>query len=166
MVCFTEYLSPVGNLLITCSETGLTGLWMNKKPPKDAMPDPDNLFLKGTVQWLEAYFAGKELRCPVPLNPSGTEFQKRIWNRLLEIPWGEACSYGDIAREITAQTGKPMSAQAVGGAVGSNPISILIPCHRVVGAKGQLTGYAGGLHNKVWLLRHEGWEGIKENDNQ
>ena len=87
----------------------------------------------------------------------GTEFQKQIWNLLLTIPYGQTRTYGDIAREMAALSGKEkMSAQAVGQAVGRNPISILIPCHRVVGTKGQLTGYAGGLENKIWLLRHEG----------
>ena len=95
------------------------------------------------------------------MEPKGTDFQKRVWQRLLEIPYGQTVSYGQLAREIGQALGKEkMSAQAVGQAVGRNPISILIPCHRVVGVKGQLTGYAGGLDKKIWLLRHERGEEI------
>jgi methylated-DNA-[protein]-cysteine S-methyltransferase len=97
----------------------------------------------------------------IPLAPGGTSFRRQVWKLLQAIPYGENRSYGDIAREMARLMGKEkMSAQAVGQAVGSNPISILIPCHRVVGAKGQLTGYAGGIPNKIWLLRHEGQQGI------
>ena len=166
MVYFTEYSSPVGDLLITCDEVGLTGLWMKRCLSDDAVRAPDVLFLRETVKRLDAYFSGKQQPVSIPLNPSGTAYQKSIWKRLIQIPWGEVCSYGQIAREIESETGNMMSAQAVGGAVGRNPIGILIPCHRVVGAKGSLTGYAGGLQNKAWLLRHEGWEGMKQYDNQ
>ena len=93
-----------------------------------------------------------------PLNPHGTAFQKQVWDMLLTIPYGQVRTYGDIAREMAVRTGKQkMSAQAVGQAAGANPISILIPCHRVVGTNGKLTGYAGGLDKKEWLLCHEGW---------
>ena len=93
----------------------------------------------------------------MPILPEGTAFQQQVWKLLLEIPYGKTRTYGDLSREIERLTGKEkMSAQAVGQAVGRNPISILIPCHRVVGAKGQLTGYAGGLERKIRLLRHEG----------
>ena len=159
MVHFAEYESPMGRLLLTCDDHGLTGLWMMRNPPEDAHPGKDHPILDKTMQWLDAYFRGEETAVNVPLVPSGTAFQQRVWKRLLEIPYGSVCTYGEIAREIAAETGKRMSAQAVGGAVGSNPISILIPCHRVVGARGSLTGYAGGLDNKIWLLRHEGWKG-------
>ena len=108
--------------------------------------------------WLDGYFSGNPAELSFPLNPHGTSFQKQVWEILLTVPYGKTTTYGAIAREIALRTGKEkMSAQAVGQAVGANPISILIPCHRVVGANGKLTGYAGGLDKKEWLLRHEGW---------
>ena len=161
MAYYMEYPSPVGTLLLTCDENGLTGLWMNKSPSDPAVEAIDNPLLQSASAWLDGYFSGRVQPIPIPLNPSGTAFQRRVWKRLLEIPYGQTITYGDIAREIETETGKRMSSQAVGGAVGSNPISIIIPCHRVVGAGGKLTGYAGGLENKRWLLRHEGWEGEK-----
>jgi methylated-DNA-[protein]-cysteine S-methyltransferase len=107
--------------------------------------------------WLEAYFAG---RCPViqlPLDPAGSPFQKTVWQLLLDIPYGQKQSYGDIARRVASLRAVPhMSAQAVGQAVGKNPIAIIIPCHRVLGADGSLTGYAAGLERKKYLLRLEG----------
>lgn len=165
MVYFAEYPSPVGQILLTGEDRGLTGLWMNRKPADTAVFLPEHPVLRQAVKWLDAYFCGEACPIEFPLAPAGTPFQMDVWNRLLEIPWGSVCTYGDIAREMEAETGKRMSAQAVGGAVGSNPISILIPCHRVVGAKGKLTGYAWGLETKTWLLRHEGWEGVN-NDHQ
>lgn len=115
------------------------------------------LLFKEVTHWLDAYFNG---RCPdinsIPLLPAGTAFQQDIWNRLCRIPYGSTVTYGEIAAEI-AEMRKihRMSAQAVGQAVGANPISIVIPCHRVVGANGALTGYAGGIDVKKWLLNHE-----------
>ena len=154
---FAEYPSPVGKLLLLSDGEALTGLYMDAAAPEDAV-QVDNPVLRQTAAWLDDYFNGVQSQWNVPLAPQGTAFQKQVWKLLLTIPYGQTCSYGDIAREIARQTGKEkMSAQAVGQAVGSNPISILIPCHRVVGAKGQLTGYAGGLEKKIWLLRHEGW---------
>ena len=153
MYC-TQYDSPLGKLLLTCTEEGLTGIYMNREAPD--RPD-DHPVLHQAVQWLDAYFLGQAPAVEVPLNLKGTDFQKQIWNILLTIPYGRTRTYGDIAREMAALSGKEkMSAQAVGQAVGKNPISILIPCHRVVGTKGQLTGYAGGLENKIRLLRLEG----------
>ena len=150
----TYYDSPLGNLLLTCTEEGLTGLYMNRELPQKPEEHP---ILLQTAKWLDAYFRGENPSETVPLSLKGTEFQKQVWNILLTIPYGRTRTYGDIAREMAALSGKEkMSAQAVGQAVGKNPISILIPCHRVVGTKGQLTGYAGGLENKIWLLRHEG----------
>ena len=144
----------MGNLLLTCTEEGLTGLYRNRELPQKPEEHP---ILLQTVKWLDAYFRGENPSLTVPLSLEGTEFQKQIWNLLLTIPYGQTRTYGDIAREMAALSGKEkMSAQAVGQAVGKNPISILIPCHRVVGTKGKLTGYAGGLENKIWLLRHEG----------
>ena len=156
MVYFAEYDSPVGKLLLTCDGESLTGLWMDREPPKGSLEG--HPVLEKAKAWLDAYFRGEILEISFPLAPVGTDFQKKVWNILLTIPFGQTRTYGDIAREIAALLGKEkMSAQAVGGAVGSNPISIVIPCHRVVGAKGQLTGYAWGIEKKAWLLRHEGW---------
>ena len=150
----TYYDSPLGNLLVTCTEEWLTGLYMNRELPQ--IPEEHPILLQ-TAKWLDAYFRGENPLVTVPLSLEGTEFQKQIWNLLLTIPYGKTRTYGDIAREMAALSGKEkMSAQAVGQAVGRNPISILIPCHRVVGTKGKLTGYAGGLENKIRLLRHEG----------
>lgn len=166
MVYFAEYSSPVGMLLLTCEGDALTSLWMIRKIPEGAVTGADHPVLQQAASWLDDYFSGKAESISFPIAPSGTEFQQRVWQRLLQIPWGQTCTYGDIAKEIARETGKPMSAQAVGGAVGRNPISILIPCHRVVGAKGQLTGYAGGLASKAWLLHHEGWKGPESYDHQ
>ena len=149
---YCEYPSPVGTLYLTADEGGLTGIWMH--PEKTG----DYPVLAQAKQWLDAYFSGNPTGADFPLNPQGTAFQRQVWDILLTIPYGQTTTYGAIAREMAARTGKEqMSAQAVGQAVGKNPISILIPCHRVVGANGSLTGYAGGLERKEWLLRHEGW---------
>ena len=149
---YCEYPSPVGLLYLTADEGGLTGIWMHPVKTEDS---PTLLKAKA---WLDGYFSGNPSKVTFPLNPHGTPFQKQVWELLLTIPYGETTTYGAIAREMAQLAGKEkMSAQAVGQAVGANPISILIPCHRVVGAKGKLTGYAGGLDKKEWLLHHEGW---------
>ena len=149
---YCEYPSPVGTLYLTADEGGLTGIWMHPEKTED-FP-----VLSQAKVWLASYFAGNKAEISFPLNPHGTAFQKQVWHMLLTIPYGQVRTYGDIAREMAVRTGKQkMSAQAVGQAVGANPISILIPCHRVVGTNGKLTGYAGGLDKKEWLLRHEGW---------
>ena len=108
------------------------------------------------MRWLDLYFAGKEPHFMPALSPDGTAFQQAVWEILRTIPYGETTTYGAIAKRLEKNTGKRMSAQAVGGAVGRNPISILIPCHRVIGADGGLTGYAGGLDKKEYLLGLEG----------
>jgi len=152
MYCI-RYDSPVGKLLLTCTDCGLTGIFMNREEIPAQQEHP---ILEQTAAWLDAYFRGEVLPVPVPLAPEGTAFQQAVWKLLLEIPYGKHCTYGDLARSMAQITGKErMSAQAVGQAVGKNPIGILIPCHRCVGAGGQLTGYAGGLDKKIWLLRHE-----------
>ena len=157
---YWEYDSPVGLLLLESDGEALTGLWMNRRAPEETARPPV-LDLAG--QWLEDYFRGQPREVDFPVRPEGTDFQKRIWQMLLEIPFGQTRTYGDLAREAAAAMGKEkMSAQAVGGAVGRNPISIVIPCHRVVGADGSLTGYAGGLEKKRWLLCHEGWKEKKK----
>lgn len=158
MQYYTQYDSPIGKLLLTCSEDGLTGLWMDQEPPEDGTADPNYPILQKTGKWLDAYFRGENPPIDFPLSPTGTAFQQQVWDILRTIPYGKTVTYGAIAKEMAARLGKEkMSAQAVGGAVGRNPISILVPCHRVVGAKGRLTGYAFGLARKEWLLKHEGW---------
>ena len=155
---YTQYASPLGMLLLTCSENGLTGLWMNRTAPAAGIESPEHPVFQETEKWLDAYFRGENLPITVPLEPEGTVFQKQVWQCLLTIPFGTARTYGSIAREMGQLLGKEkMSAQAVGQAVGKNPISILIPCHRCVGTGGKLTGYASGLDKKQWLLRHEGF---------
>ena len=149
----TSYDSPIGQLLLTCSDQALTGLFMNRKTEKrDHHP-----ILIQTGKWLDAYFRGENPVLDIPLQMEGTPFQQRVWTLLRNISYGEVRTYGDLAREMANITGKEkMSAQAVGQAVGNNPVGILIPCHRVVGAKGKLTGYAWGLDKKIWLLSLEG----------
>ena len=159
MLYYCQYVSPIGELLLTGDGTHLTGVYMNHLPPENGENAENQPLFQAAAQWLDAYFRGEDSPITFPLEPEGTAFQKKVWEILREIPWGSTRSYGEIAREMADILGKKnMSAQAVGGAVGSNPISILIPCHRLVGAKGQLTGYAAGLDKKSWLLRHEGWQ--------
>lgn len=149
----SRYDSPVGSLLLTCTDQALTGLYMNRPIPEQ---QDDHPILRQTSLWLDTYFRGEDLPVAVPLAPAGTAFQQQIWQILLTIPYGQTRSYGSVAKEAAERLGKEkMSSQAVGQAVGKNPISILIPCHRVVGSKGELTGYAGGLDKKIWLLNHE-----------
>lgn len=153
-----RYDSPIGVLTLNSDGTSLTGLWMLDSPG-GTMPDDSLAVFARTRRWLDAYFRGENpLINALPLSPYGTPFQTLIWDILLTIPFGETRTYGDIAKEAAKIMGKArMSSQAVGGAVSRNPISIIIPCHRVVGANHALTGYAGGLDKKLWLLRHEGW---------
>ncbi len=156
--------SPVGGLLLAARGGALVGVWMegqkyfpdfSGEEVRDGAGEP---VLTGARRWLEAYFAGERPEISaLTLAPEGSEFRKRVWQRLCEVPYGEVVSYGAIARELARERGvNSFSAQAVGGAVGHNPISIIIPCHRVVGAGGNPTGYAGGVERKLWLLRHEG----------
>lgn len=156
----------MGKLVLACRDTGLKGIWFNREVPENASIMEDHPVFCQTRKWLDAYFSGDRTPPDIPLELEGTNFQKEVWNRLSRIPWGHVVTYGDIAREMECKTGKRMSAQAVGGAVGSNPISILIPCHRVVGAGGKLTGYAWGMDKKVWLLQHEGWKGMERHDHK
>ena len=153
MAYFAEYDSPVGKLLLRSNGSALTGLWIGRELPQKAQEDA---VVRKAVLWLDSYFRGEAPPVTVPVVPEGTAFQMLVWELLQSIPYGETRTYGELAREAAARLGREkMSAQAVGQAVGSNPISILIPCHRVVGAKGQMTGYAWGIEKKIWLLSHE-----------
>jgi methylated-DNA-[protein]-cysteine S-methyltransferase len=160
----TAYRSPVGNLTLACNGQSLVGLWIEgQKYHGDTLPEKpekqDRLpIFEQTGEWLDRYFAGeKPAASELPLAPIGGEFRQGVWDILRAIPYGKVTAYGEIAKQMAALRGKAgMSAQAVGGAVGHNPISIIIPCHRVVGANGSLTGYAGGIGIKVKLLELEG----------
>ena len=147
---YCQYPSPVGTLYLTADEGGLTGIWMHPEKTED-FP-----VLTQAKVWLDSYFSGNPAELSFPLNLHGTAFQQQVWEILLTIPYGQTTTYGAIAREMAARTGKEkMSAQAVGQAVGANPISILIPCHRVIGSNHSLTGFAGGLATKRFLLELE-----------
>jgi len=149
--------SPLGQLKLVASETGLAAvLWENDDPRRvrlgPQVEDPDNKLLKEAEKQLDAYFKGKLKKFTVPLDFKGTDFQKSVWAALLTIPFGETRSYAEIARQI----GKPDASRAVGAANGRNPISIIAPCHRVLGSNGKLTGFAAGLEAKDQLLKLEG----------
>lgn len=163
--------SPLGRILLAADATGLTGLWFEGQkyfPQGDEAPKDQNearndqneaqtdAILKQTMKWLDIYFSGRQPDFMPPIHLIGTEFQQSVWRILCQIPYGQTITYGEIARQIAERRGlSHMSAQAVGGAVGHNRISILVPCHRVVGTDGSLTGYAGGLERKRWLLELE-----------
>lgn len=166
----SSYCSPLGTIDLTADEIGLTGLyfeqqkyffydrWMEKEERE--LP-----VFQETKQWLDVYFSGKEPGFSVSLHLKGTDFQKEVWKILYDIPYGETTTYGEIARQIAEKRGlKTMSAQAVGGAVGHNPVSLIVPCHRVLGAGGQLTGYAGGIERKKQLLILENFFGEEEKE--
>ena len=156
MTYYCQYPSPVGTLLLISDGNDLTGLFMDREPPVGAEAAEELQVLRQTKDWLDAYFRGTPPDWLPPMTAAGTAFQKRIWGYLLEIPFGEVRTYSQLAQRAAEDMGKQrMSAQAVGGAVGRNPISIMIPCHRCVGANGSLTGYAWGLERKQWLLGHE-----------
>lgn len=159
----TYYQSPIGRLLLTSDGTALTGLWIEKQKyyadtaPADLCEKADLPIFEYTRQWLDSYFHKKmPAAFEKPLAPHGDPFRQAVWKILCEIPYGQVITYGQIAQKIARDIGKNMSAQAVGGAVSRNPISIIIPCHRVVGTNGSLTGYAGGIDVKIKLLRLEG----------
>ena len=146
--------SPVGTLTLTAVDGRLTGLHMDGQrhaPTTSADWERDDSGLAAIVEQLEAYFAGSREAFEVDLDLAGTEFQRAVWAGLLEIPYGETMSYGELARRV----GRPGASRAVGLANGRNPVAIIVPCHRVIGANGTLTGYGGGLDRKVWLLEHE-----------
>ena len=153
--------TPLGEVRLRSDGKSLTGLWfvgqVNDAKEFSGLEMKNDLPIFGQVKsWLEGYFSGKKTPITIPLNPKGTNFQQRVWKILQEIPYGETTTYGEIAQRIAKEKGvATYSAQAVGQAVGKNPISILIPCHRVLGKDGALTGYAGGIHRKEELLRIE-----------
>lgn len=149
------YSSPIGELTLVCDGDGLnqvSSLSRTEIPLCSGHP-----LLIRAHGWLDRYFRG-DAPDPgeLPLCPVGTAYQQSVWALLLTVPYGEYRSYGQLARELAARTGKGTSPRAIGAAVGRNPLWILIPCHRILGAGGQLTGYAGGMEAKQWLLRHEG----------
>ena len=152
---YDKYQSPVGTLRLTGTGKVLTGLSFCSDLPAEAEQAGAEAF-ESVKNWLDAYFRGEPAAPDFAMEPAGTSFQKLIWELLLTIPFGETKTYGELAREAARIMGKEkMSAQAVGQAVGHNPIAIIIPCHRVLGAGGTLTGYAYGLEKKQWLLQHE-----------
>ena len=156
-----HYVSPLGGITLASDGEYLTGLWFDgQKYFADTLSvqreEKDLDVFRRTDNWLDIYFSGKEPNFTPPLRMKGTEFRQEVWQILLTIPFGKTMTYGEIAKILADQRGiKSMSAQAVGGAVGHNPISLIIPCHRVVGTNGALTGYAGGLDKKSWLLDME-----------
>lgn len=161
MLYYKKTASPLGEITLRSDGEALTGLWFADDKhygAKDiagaALADLD-VFMQAEA-WLAEYFAGREPKVSVPLKLQGSEFQMQVWRLLQDIPYGRFVTYGDIAKKIAAQKGLArMSAQAVGGAVGHNPLCIIVPCHRVVGANGSLTGYGGGMWRKVRLLELE-----------
>ena len=161
MVYIRHYSSPLGDILLSADEDEVTGLWFDGgRYYADGLPDEhtvsDTPPLLTAVRWLDVYFSGREPDFTPPLHPVGSEFRREVWKLLTEIPYGKTVTYGDIAKRLAKERGlSKMSAQAVGGAVGHNPISLIIPCHRVVGANGSLTGYAGGTDRKAALLTLE-----------
>ncbi len=157
----SRYASPLGSILLAADDIGLVGLWFEgqkyfahglaKTHEEKEIP----LFATAK-RWLDIYFSGQQPQFTMPLHFIGTAFQKEVWALLCAIPYGQITTYGAIAKQLAAKRGLPqMSAQAVGGAVGHNKISIIVPCHRVVGKNGSLTGYAGGIDKKAELLRLE-----------
>jgi methylated-DNA-[protein]-cysteine S-methyltransferase len=154
VITTTTMESPVGTLTLTAVDGRLTGLHMDGQrhaPTSSEDRERDDDGLAAVVDQLEAYFAGSRETFDVPLDLQGTDFQRRVWAGLLEIPYGETMSYGELARRVA----RPGASRAVGLANGRNPVAIIVPCHRVIGADGTLTGYGGGLDRKVWLLDHE-----------
>jgi methylated-DNA-[protein]-cysteine S-methyltransferase len=153
--CIIE--TPLGTMRAAAGEKALTGLWFTgqryfPRRTEDWIEAPESPVFAALRSWLTGYFNGKKPGSNIPLAPWGTDFQQSVWKLLLKIPYGKTSTYGDLAGRLN----RPMAAQAVGGAVGHNPISLLIPCHRVLGADGGLTGYAGGIEKKRALLELEG----------
>ncbi|MEK6805560.1 MAG: methylated-DNA--[protein]-cysteine S-methyltransferase [Pseudomonadota bacterium] len=149
---YSRMPSPIGELTLVSNGIELTGLYMRSHVVKLKGWTNSDAMLKSVSTQLKAYFDGELRAFDLPMKGEGTEFQRTVWKALCDIPYGETISYGELARRI----GQPKAPRAVGLANGSNPISIIVPCHRVIGANGTLTGYGGGLPRKKWLLEHEG----------
>jgi methylated-DNA-[protein]-cysteine S-methyltransferase len=161
MIYSSRFETPLGTMVAAAKDETIIGLWFTTQKhfptgiDEWVENDQYGVFIKLRA-WLESYFKGVQSQVILPLEPQGTAFQKIVWQQLLKIPFGETTTYGSVARQVAATMGRTsMSAQAVGGAIGRNPISIVIPCHRVVGANNSLTGYAGGLDKKEALLEIE-----------
>ena len=161
MLYVSYYDSPIGKITLGARENVLVGAWFEGQKyfantlPKDHIQQETEI-LTEAKKWLDVYFSGKEPDFTPALHPAGSTFRQAVWQILLQIPYGQTMTYGEIAKKITQMHDAPhMSAQAVGGAVGHNEVSIIIPCHRVVGTNGSLTGYAGGIEKKVALLKLE-----------
>ena len=158
-----KYNSPIGELTIVSDEENIVGLWIKGQKyflnsiPNTIIQKSNKLILQKAGFWLDRYFKGENPSIKdLSLNPNGSEFRQIVWKMLCEIPYGKTSTYGEIAKKVAKFLNKnKMSAQAIGGAIGHNPISIIIPCHRVVGTNGSLTGYAGGIEIKKKLLEHE-----------
>ena len=162
-----HYDSPLGKILLAADEEGLTGLWFETQKYFAAKLPPEHE--EGTIpvlgdacRWLDVYFSGREPDFTPKLHLIGSDFRQAVWALLLQIPYGQTTTYGALAKQLAEiNGGKRVSAQAVGGAVGHNPVSIIVPCHRVVGSDGSLTGYAGGIEKKIRLLTLENAEAAK-----
>lgn len=162
MFYISKYNSPLGGITLASNGVELTGLWFDgQKYFADNLPEEheekDLPVFAQTRQWLTIYFSGQAPDFTPPFSMDGiSPFRRRVWKIILGIPFGQLSTYGQIAKQIAAETGRNVSAQAVGGAVGHNSISLIIPCHRVVGMNGSITGYAGGVDKKLALLKMEG----------
>ena len=156
MIRYTDYASPLGSILLAATDKGLVGLYFAQhrhfKGPQDWQRDDSLPILQQTAAQLTAYFAGQRRTFDLPLDLQGTPFQRAVWNALRGIPFGSSVTYAEHAQSI----GNPRAVRAVGTAIGRNPVSIIVPCHRVLGAQKALTGYAGGLERKQTLLTLEG----------
>ena len=163
----TEYKSPLGRMPLAVDEEGLTGAWFEgqKYLPEGVAPENEETalppVLESACRWLDLYFSGQEPDFMPRLHLEGTAFRRAVWELLRKIPYGQTTTYGALAGQLAEQSGKRVSAQAVGGAVGHNPVSLIVPCHRVVGSGGSLTGYAGGVEKKMCLLTLENSEAAK-----
>lgn len=158
--CLARYASPLGEMLLASEGAALVGAWFAGQRYYGAGVDEaqaceaDSAALRAACAWLDAYFAGQQPELLLPLAPKGSPFQQEVWRQLRRIPYGATATYGELAAELRAR-GLRACAQAVGGAVGRNPLTLFIPCHRVIGSRASLTGYAAGVQKKQWLLTHE-----------
>ena len=161
MEYISYYISPLGRMLIAADDEGLTGLWFEGQHYfalhlDENHEEKETPVLSETKRWLDIYFSGRRPDFTPPLHVTGSDFHRKVSDIMRTIPYGKTMAYGEIASMIAEKEGRRISARAVGGAVGHNRISIIIPCHRVIGSNGSLTGYAGGLDRKIRLLELEG----------